>query len=49
MPQPRFPAPSIVKSGDTLHFDLLVNSSTGQKIGDYVTVAAMSPAKTNSP
>ena len=40
---PKYPVISDVRAGDTVAIDLMVNPATGQKLVDYLTVAATQP------
>jgi hypothetical protein len=48
MPDPQFPEPLTVQSGDSIQIVLLVDKLSGQKIVEYLTVAALPQARTNS-
>jgi len=43
LPNPSFPPPQTVHSGEVLAFTLLTNGATGQKVIDYVTIQEPSP------
>lgn len=39
LPLPRYPAPQVVREGEVIQLDLLVNPGTGQKVYDRIKVA----------
>ena len=43
LPLPAGPAPMDVRAGDTVALDLFVNTSTGQKVTDYLTITPTGP------
>lgn len=48
LPLPKYPAPQIIRQGQVVAIDLMVNPNTGQRIVDYLTVTPKAAAAQRS-